>query len=86
MKLNFKSTPADLKIKLQSNKFDIINGNILYLTHEIDQIKKIVIALQNNQNLQKQVDDYFEEDQGVSGEAHPDLDPYEPEDSKQVGR
>ncbi len=61
MKLNFKSTPADLKIKSQTNSFDIINGNILYLTHEIDQIKKIVIALQNTLSLQKQVDDYFEE-------------------------
>ncbi len=62
MNLKFKSTPADLKFKLQSNKFDIINGNILYLTHEIDQIKKIVIAIQNNSQLQKQVDDYFDED------------------------
>ncbi len=39
-----------------------MNGNILYLTHEIDQIKKIVVELRNAQNLQKQVDDYFEED------------------------
>ncbi len=37
-------------------------GNILYLTHEIDQIKKIVNAIQNSANLQKQVDEYFEED------------------------
>ncbi len=69
MNLKFKSTDADLKFKTQLNKFDLINGNILYLTHEIDQIKKIVIALQNNQNLQKQVDNYFEEDR--TGEAHP---------------
>ncbi len=61
MNLKFKSTPADLKFNTQSKLLDIINGNILYLTHEIDQIKKIVIVLQNNQNTQKQVDDYFEE-------------------------
>ncbi len=61
MNLKFKSTPADLKFKTQFPILDIINGNLLYLTHEIDQIKKIVINLQNSQNLQKQVDDYFEE-------------------------
>ncbi len=62
MKSIFKSTPADLKNSIQVNKFEVMNGNILYLTHEIDQIKKIVVELRNAQNLQKQVDDYFEED------------------------
>ena len=62
MNLKFKSTEADLKFKTQINKLDIIAGNVLYLTNEIDHIKKIVVAIQNSQNLQKQVDDYFEED------------------------
>ncbi len=63
MKFDFsKSRTQDFRNKLQMDKFDIINGNILYITHEIDQIKKIVTELRNNQNLQKQVDDYFEED------------------------
>ncbi len=62
LKSIFKSTPADLKNSIQVNKFEVMNGNILYLTHEIDQIKKIVVELRNAQNLQKQVDDYFEED------------------------
>ncbi len=51
----------DLQNKNQTGKLNAINSNILYITHEIDQIKKIVIQIQNSQNLQKQVDDYFEE-------------------------
>ncbi len=61
MNLKFKSTEADLKFKTQMNKFDIMAGNILYLTNEVDHIKKIVVSIQNSINLQKQVDDYFEE-------------------------
>ncbi len=45
---------------------DILNGNVLYLTHEMDQIKKIVTKLEHKitleRDLQKQVDDYFEAD------------------------
>ncbi len=64
MKFDFsKSNNSDFRNKLQLNKLDLINGNVLYLTHEIDQIKKVVTELKNNQNLQKQVDDYFEDDQ-----------------------
>ncbi len=61
MNLKFKSTDADLKFKTQLNKLDIMAGNILYLTNEIDHVKKVVISIQNSINLQKQVDDYFEE-------------------------
>ncbi len=61
------SPPADSISKIQFKfenimKFlDLMNGNILYLTHEIDQIKKIVKKIENTSNLQKQVDDYFDE-------------------------
>ncbi len=54
------SPPADFISKIQSN-LTVINGNILYLTHEIDQIKKIVKTIENNTGLQKQVDEYFDE-------------------------
>ncbi len=63
---NFKSQTPEHKT-LNSKNIDyydkIINSNLLYITHEIDQIKKIVIGIQNNLKLQKQVDDYFEERQ-----------------------
>ncbi len=61
MNLKFKSSEPDLKFKTQVNKLDIINGNILYLTREIDDIKRILTELSTDKSLQKQVDDYFEE-------------------------
>ncbi len=88
MNLKFKSTEADLKFKLQSD-IRILNQNTLYCSKQLDwlvsEFRKYVV----DKNLQKQVDEYFEdvpeEDQGVSGEAHPDIDPYEPKDSQQDG-
>ncbi len=74
MKLKFKSTPADFNLNINPKLLDIINGNILYLTHEIDQIKKIVVSLQSSQNLQKQVDDYFEDDKNIYPDEKKDLD------------
>ncbi len=61
MNLKFKSSEPDLKFKTQLNKLDIMAGNILYLTNEVDDIKRIVTMIKNSQNLQKQVDEYFEE-------------------------
>lgn len=52
-------TDFSSKITIQ---LDILNKNILYCTHELDKIKKIVTSLETSQNLQKQVDEYFEED------------------------
>ncbi len=63
MKFDFsKSNNSDFRNKFQLDKLDLINKNILYCTHELDKIKKIVTAIENSTNLQKQVDDYFEED------------------------
>ncbi len=58
---NFKS-PETLNSKTITKYDKIINSNLLYITHEIDQIKKIVIAISNSQKLQHQVDEFFEED------------------------
>ncbi len=61
MKFDFsKSTEADFRNKLQSD-LNILMKNVLYITHEQDQIKKIVQTILNSTNLQKQVDDYFED-------------------------
>lgn len=83
MNLKFKSTEADLKFNIQRD-IRILNQNTLYCSKQLDwlvmEFRKYVV----NKNLQKQVDEYFEEvpdEQGVSGEAHPDLDPYEPKDT-----
>ncbi len=61
MNLKFKSSEPDLKFNIQS-QFRIINGNILYLTREVDKISRLVQTLVVDKNLQTTVDKYFDED------------------------
>jgi len=63
LKFNRISPSADFYSKLLLEKLDITNKNVLYCTHELDKIKKIVTTLANSSNLQKQVDEYFEDDE-----------------------
>ncbi len=61
MKFDFsKSTEADFRNKLQSD-LDILMSNILYITHECDQIKKLLMTMAADSATQKQVDEYFDE-------------------------
>ncbi len=53
-------SPPDFNLKLQNN-IEILMNNVLYMTHEIDHIKKVVNMINNSLRLQKQVDEYFEE-------------------------
>ncbi len=62
MNLKFKSSEPDLKFNIQS-QIRIINGNILYLTREVDKISRLVQTLVIDKNLQTTVDKYFEEDE-----------------------
>ncbi len=62
LNLNRISPIADFCSKINS-QLKVLNANVLYTTHEIDKIKKIVTALQTDTGLQKQVDEYFEDDQ-----------------------
>ncbi len=50
----------DFYLKFQS-QLDILMKNVLYLTHEVDHIKKLLIEITHDNGLQKQVDEYFEE-------------------------
>ncbi len=62
MKFIHLSPPsADFSSELQS-QLRILNGNILYITREVDKINNKVDTLVNSLNLQKQVDDYFDKD------------------------
>ncbi len=61
MNLKFKSSEPDLKFDIQS-QFRVINGNILYLTREVDLIVRLVKQLTVDKGLQQQVDKYFESD------------------------
>ncbi len=62
MNLKFKSSEPDLKFNIQL-QFRLINQNILYLTREVDKLVRMVKQLTVNDNLQQQVDKYFENDE-----------------------
>ncbi len=61
MNLKFKSSEPDLKFNLQS-QIRIINGNLLYLTREVDKLVRLAKVTEVNKGLQHQVDKYFEDD------------------------
>ncbi len=63
--LNFKniSPSADFysKLDLLERKLDILNKNVLYITHMQDKILKLLKSFIADDHTQKQVDDYFDE-------------------------
>jgi len=59
------SPTADFISKIQSD-LQLINKNVLYCTHELDKIKKVVTTLLNQADLQRQVDEYFNRDEDTS--------------------
>ncbi len=61
-KFLFKSSDPDLPKIITLNKLDILMKNVLYATHQLDKILVIVKDLDTKSNLQKQVDEYFDED------------------------
>ncbi len=71
----FKSTGADLQkmFQLFETKLDAIAGNILYSTNQLDFIRKKIIEMDTDKSLQKQVDEYFEEDKENIPEETKDL-------------
>ena len=56
----FKSTDADFK-KMFSI-IEIIQKNVLYLTYQIDKLNKEIRTLTADKGLQKQVDQFFEDE------------------------
>lgn len=64
--LNLKriSPPADFfsQIKQLELKLEILNKNVLYISHESDKILKILNKSLVDKDLQEQVDKYFDED------------------------
>ncbi len=71
--LNFKniSPNADFYSKLQS-QITILSKNVLYITYMQDKILKILTRLDADKGLQKQVDEYFEEDAEEKAEQVPE--------------
>ncbi len=56
----FKSTETDLQKMFQY--LETLQKNVLYITHRVDWLIKEVKKTGINDNLQQQVDKYFEED------------------------
>ncbi len=57
-KLFFKSTDADLQKLFQV--IDTIHKNILYLTYQVDFIRKKISEADADKALQKQVSDFYD--------------------------
>ncbi len=57
------SPTADFISKIQyiDKQIRVLNSNVLYITHMQDKILKLVNKLVVDRNLQKSVDEYFDE-------------------------
>ncbi len=44
-------------------KLDILSKNVLYTTHQVDKILKILHSINTDKDLQDTVDKYFERDE-----------------------
>ncbi len=53
----------------------VLNKNILYLTHELDAIKRMLSGLITDISLQKQVTDYFDGDSDPNTPPNEDKEP-----------
>ncbi len=73
-KFIFKSTAADLQKIIAIT--ETIQKNVLYLTYQVDWIRKTIKDNVTDKGLQKQVDEYFEDD-----ETSPQTDPEEHDSS-----
>ncbi len=69
-KFFLKSTDADFQKLIQ--QISTIHKNILYITYQVDYIRKKVMDLETNNNLQRQVDDFY--DNPVNVPESKDLD------------
>ncbi len=74
MKFDF-SKSKDLQNKSQLGKLDLIMKNVLHITYELDSIRSIMnkmdaslVKVLNDQELQHQVDEYFERPQNEDQE------------------
>ncbi len=56
------SPKTDFSSKITIQKLDILMSNVLYITHEVDKIKKLVNKILVDKDLQQTVDKYFDED------------------------
>lgn len=67
--LNFKNISPTTDFY---SKLDILNKNVLYVTHQTDKILKILKTILIDENLQSTVDKYFDEDKEHIPEVNDD--------------
>jgi len=60
LNLNRISPNADFCSKITAD-IKILNSNVLYITHEIDKVHKLLRTLTIDKDLQKSVDEYFDD-------------------------
>jgi len=60
----FKSRDQDLQkiVPILVTKLELLNKNVIYVTYQVDKILKIEQSNMINKGLQKQVDEYFEDE------------------------
>ncbi len=68
-KFIFKSNASDLQKIYAIN--ETIQKNVLYLTYRVDSILKTLNKIETDKGLQKQVDEYFEDDAEEKAEQVP---------------
>ncbi len=71
-KFIFKSNASDLQKISQS--IETLQKNVLYITYRVDLTLKKVTEMVTDKGLQKQVDDYFEDDENDIPEEKQDND------------
>ncbi len=59
----FKSTEADLQKMFQY--LETLQKNVLYITHQTDKCLKILRAMETDDGIQAQVDEYFEDSKHI---------------------
>ncbi len=69
-KFLFKSADADLQKLFQLTV--TIQKNVLYITHRVDLVIRELNELKTDKGLQKQVDEYFEDDAEEKAEQVPE--------------
>ncbi len=58
--LFLKSSDADFQKINQQIK--VIHKNVLYLTYQVDFIRKKILSMEVDKSIQKQADDFYEEE------------------------
>ncbi len=70
MKSFLKSSEPDLKKFIQLQ--ETIHRNVLYLTYQVDKVRRDITSMQTDKGLQKQVTDYYDQPPVIHPEEEED--------------